>query len=107
MKKILLLTLLSFICCNNSKKEIAVKDYSVSHNEALRFCKDNDFNTDYYFLLDLSIHPGKNRFFIYDFNQKKITDKKLVTHGSCDVLTENKDKWEKQNSIILPTVIAQ
>jgi hypothetical protein len=45
--------------------------------------------------LDLSIHPGKNRFFVYDFKENKISDKNLVTHGSCDQFEENPDKWEK------------
>lgn len=94
MKKLLLFISLSLLCCNNTTIE-SNKNYSNKHTEALRFCKDNNFNTDYYFLLDLSIHPGKNRFFIYDFNQKKIIEKKLVTHGSCDQFEENPEKWEK------------
>lgn len=52
-------------------------------------------NEDYYFLLDFSIHSGKNRFFIYDFKQEKIIEEKLVTHGSCNVFEENPEKWEK------------
>lgn len=51
----------------------------------MTFCKENKMNEDYYFLLDFSIHSGKNRFFIYDFKQEKIIEEKLVTHGSCDV----------------------
>jgi hypothetical protein len=45
--------------------------------------------------LDFSIHSGKNRFFIYDFTSKIVTDKKLVTHGTCDQFEENPNKWEK------------
>jgi len=71
------------------------KDYTTRHNEALAFCKENDYNQEYYFLIDLSIHPGKNRFFVYDFNEKKVTAKNLVTHGSCDQFETNPDKWEK------------
>lgn len=95
MKNILLLTLLAFVCCNNAKVESPPKDYTATNQEALQYCKDNDFNEDYYFLMDLSIHPGKNRFFVYDFKTKKITDKNIVTHGSCDQFDENPDKWEK------------
>ena len=94
MKNITLLFLLGFICCNNSEAE-KPKDYSKTNNEALVFCKENKFNEDYFFLLDMSIHSGKNRFFIYDFKSKKIVDKNLVTHGSCDVFIDNDDKWEK------------
>jgi hypothetical protein len=31
----------------------------------------------------------------YDFKTKKIIDSALVTHGSCDVFSENKSKYEK------------
>lgn len=95
MKNFILVMLLSFICCNNSKVEIPLKDYTSKHEEALLFCKKKNFNENYYFLIDMSIHPGKNRFFVYDFKEQKIVDKNLVTHGSCDVLDENPDKWEK------------
>ncbi len=95
MRKIILLMLLGFICCNNSNEIAVEKNYSESHSQALAFCKENSFNEDYYFLIDMSIHSGKNRFFIYDFKKNKITDKKLVTHGSCDQFSPNPNKWEK------------
>jgi hypothetical protein len=94
MKNIFLILCLGFICCNNTKVETPIKDYKATNKEALEYCKKNEFNEDYYFLLDLSIHPGKNRFFVYDFKENKISDKNLVTHGSCDQFEENPDKWE-------------
>jgi hypothetical protein len=94
MKNIIPFILLSFICCNNSENTIP-KDYSKTNNEALAYCKENKYNQDFYFLIDMSIHSGKNRFFIYDFNSKKIINKNLVTHGSCDQFIDNPDKWEK------------
>jgi L,D-transpeptidase catalytic domain len=95
MKNSLLVLFLSFICCNNTSDETSIKDYKSSNTEALEYCKKNGFNEDYYFLLDLSIHSGKNRFFVYDFKENKISDKNLVTHGSCDQFEENPNKWEK------------
>jgi len=95
MKNILLLLCLSFICCNNTKDGVPTKDYKSNNADALDYCKKNGFNEDYYFLIDLSIHPGKNRFFIYEFKENKISDKNLVTHGSCDQFEENSEKWEK------------
>ena len=96
MKHFLFLAILSFLCCNNTENKMdALKDYSKNHQEALAFCKEEKFNQDYYFLVDLSIHSGKNRFFIYDFQSKKILDKNLVTHGSCDQFEENPEKWKK------------
>jgi hypothetical protein len=95
MKNILFLFIISFVCCNNAKIETPIKDYSNTNTEAFQYCTQNKFNEEYYFLLDLSIHPGKNRFFVYDFKTKKIIDKNLVTHGSCDKFEVNPDKWEK------------
>jgi hypothetical protein len=96
MKHFLLLIAVCFLCCNNSEVEtLAVKDYNSFHKEAKEFCKENQYNEDYYFLVDLSVHSGKNRFLIYDFTTKKVLDKNLVTHGSCDQFEENPDKWEK------------
>ena len=95
MKHFLFVAFLSFICCSNSSTETVAKNYSKTHDEALVFCKENKYNQDYYFLVDLSIHSGSNRFFVYDFATKKVIDKNLVTHGSCDQFEENPDKWEK------------
>lgn len=105
MKHFLLSTFFLFINCQNndgfklfsdaSEVKVKAKNYIATHQEALNFCKKEGFNSDYYFLVDLSVHSGKNRFFIYDFNAKRITDKKLVTHGSCDKFEDNDTKWEK------------
>lgn len=103
MKVTLLLISLGFLFCTNSSSTSNVveveafktRKYDVFHEEAKAFCKANNFNENYYFLLDFSIHSGKNRFFIYDFSSQTITDKKLVTHGTCDQFQENPDKWEK------------
>ena len=96
MKYFFLLITICFLCCNNSEVEtLAVKDYNSYHKEAKEFCVENEYNEDYYFLVDLSVHSGKNRFFIYDFETNKVIDKNLVTHGSCDQFEENPEKWEK------------
>lgn len=96
MKHFFLVMILSFLCCNDAENNVeASKDYSKIHTEALAFCQKEGFDENYYFLVDLSIHSGKNRFFIYDFKTKKVVDKNLVTHGSCDQFEENPTKWEK------------
>ncbi len=94
MKKWMLLVFAGLICCNNANRETA-PDYRSKHAEALAFCNRNGFNTDYYFLIDMRLHSGKNRFFVCDPKTGKITDSKLVTHGSCDVLQDNIKKWEQ------------
>lgn len=71
------------------------KRYAKTHDEALQYCKNKGFNTDFYYLIDMRIHPGKFRFFVYNFKKKVITHKNIVTHGSCDVFEANPDQWEK------------
>lgn len=78
-----------------SEMALKKRDYAAFHKEAKVFCKSEKFNENYYFLVDLSLHSGKNRFFVYDFKLNKINEQNLVTHGSCDVNGDNDVKWEK------------
>ena len=93
--KILLLFLTFFVY--KPEKPFVKKDYSKINIEAESFCKTNDMNVEYYILIDLSIHSGRNRFFLYDFKTKKNIYEKLATHGSCDVFENNETKWKKAN----------
>lgn len=81
--------------CAKTEAPEPAKNYTANHTEALGFCKHKGFSEKYYFLVDLSVHSGKNRFFVYDFMQKKITAQNLVTHGSCDMFADNPDKYNK------------
>ena len=90
----ILLVLLTFFGCK-SEKSFVKKDYSKQHIEAENFCNANNFNADYYILIDMSIHSGRNRLYVYNFRNKKNDFEKLVTHGSCDMFTDNETKWEK------------
>lgn len=49
--------------------------------EAKIYCSKNKLNTSFCFLVDLSIHSGKNRFYIYDFKTNIVTNTGLVCHG--------------------------
>ncbi len=46
-----------------------------------KFVKQNNYNTEYLFLVDMSLPSGKNRFFIYNLNKKTPEHAALVTHG--------------------------
>lgn len=56
----------------------------IKGKEALAFCKVKNFNTDFCILIDMSLHSGLNRFFIWDFNTDTISNSFLVGHGCCD-----------------------
>jgi len=50
--------------------------------DALRsYLSLNGYNTNYCFLIDMSIPSGKKRFFIYDLKNDKVLESGLVTHG--------------------------
>lgn len=99
IQKTILLLAFIFLSCNTISDKpdetVEKKKYLKFHNEAKAFCKAQNFNEAYYFLIDLSIPSGKHRFFIYDFKTDKIINQNLVTHGSCDQLEVNPNKWEK------------
>ncbi|QQT25240.1 murein L,D-transpeptidase catalytic domain family protein [Sphingobacterium spiritivorum] len=68
--------------------------------EALTFCKQKKFSTDFCILIDMKLHSGINRFFIWDFKNKRILEEYLVGHG-CGLNNwssdESKDKAEFSN----------
>ena len=89
MKAILFFISFGFLFCTNSTssssskslKVDTVRNYDAFHQEALAYCKENDFNESCYFLIDMSVHSGKNRFFIYYFTTKNNKIKRAaITH---------------------------
>jgi len=50
-------------------------------SEALAFCQKNKMDTSIVIMVDMSIHSGKNRIFVYNFKQKEITIEGLCAHG--------------------------
>ncbi|MGC5744281.1 murein L,D-transpeptidase catalytic domain-containing protein [Chryseobacterium sp. NFX27] len=49
--------------------------------DALKFCTSEKLNTDFCILIDMSLHSGIKRFFVWDFKTKSIVKKYLVGHG--------------------------
>lgn len=52
--------------------------------EALTFCKAKKFNTDFCILIDMSIHSGAKRFFVWDLKGDSVQYSFLVGHGCCN-----------------------
>lgn len=50
-------------------------------DEALAYCKANKFNSDFCILIDMRIHSGLKRFFVWDFKKDTIAHSFLVSHG--------------------------
>jgi len=92
---ILITTLCSSANCGNSTKKLSVfrKHYSKEDKidreavlrkkakDALAFCKSHNYNTNFCILIDLGMHSGLKRFFVWDFSKKEISHRFLVSHG--------------------------
>jgi len=85
---ILILGAFAFILGNNNLEiaEVSVEARNAQieekAKEALSFCKANDCSTDFCILIDMKIHSGKHRLFIYDFKKQEVERTALVAHGS-------------------------
>ncbi len=51
--------------------------------QARNYATENNFSTRYCFLVDMSIHGGRKRFFVYDLERNLVVMSGLVAHGSC------------------------
>lgn len=100
----ILVCLLLFSCKSESRKEyIAVSENQVKKpeidftktkikaEEALKFCKSKGFSTDFCILIDMSLHSGVKRFFVWDFKKQKVLKKYLVGHG-CGMNSWSRDQ---------------
>jgi hypothetical protein len=71
-----------------SRNETTSPIYSSSltnRTSAVRsYATAKDFSTTYCFLVDMSIHSGRNRFFVFDLERNKVVLSGLVSHGSCN-----------------------
>ncbi|MFV0605665.1 MAG: murein L,D-transpeptidase catalytic domain-containing protein [Niabella sp.] len=59
--------------------------YSEEQLKALKhFIVQNKYNNRYCFLINMQMHSGSNRFFVYDLKKDTIVKSGLVTHGRCN-----------------------
>ena len=84
LKIFLLLILFTFCKKEIPKSEIKPKDYTSYIKEAKRFSKKNNLNQSKFVLIDLGLHSGLKRFFVYDLNKNNITNSYIVSHGCGD-----------------------
>jgi hypothetical protein len=66
---------------SSSQTEEGIKRMNEKAEEALSFCKANGYNTDFCILIDMKIHSGKYRLFVYDFKSKTVEREALCAHG--------------------------
>lgn len=59
------------------------EDYSLEITYVKNFAKNKNYNKKIAFMIDYSIHSGRNRFFVIDLVGDSILKKGLVCHGDC------------------------
>jgi hypothetical protein len=94
--KIFLLAFLFLSCQKETPRlEIRTKNYSYYIKEAKAYAKKNNLNKDKFILIDLDLHSGLKRFFLYDFKKDTIIKSYMVSHGCGDHMwswTSSKEK---------------
>lgn len=63
------------------EKELAFNRIKLYADSAEAYIKGKGYREDYCFLVDFSIHSGKNRFFVWSFEKDTIVDSSLCCHG--------------------------
>lgn len=66
---------------NVEKPKVNLEKLNSKADEALRFVEAKKYNTEFCILVDMSLHSGVNRFFIWDFTKQEISHQFLVGHG--------------------------
>lgn len=80
----IVIIILSVSCSDNKNEEITrINDIKKIASKALEFCKKKKFNTDFCMLINMGIHSGMKRFFVYDFKKGRAIDSGMVSHGCC------------------------
>ena len=87
----------SFMQIDTKLKAAAIR-LKIKTAEAEAFVKKNDFNTEYCFMVDMSIPSGKKRFFVYNMQKDSVELSSLVSHGSGSYKADCKDHLTFSNA---------
>jgi hypothetical protein len=94
MKKVILLIVLISIFVSCDANEIKHTNVPPTPNlrveEALKYCRENNMNTDFCILVDMGTHSGVERLVVWDFKNDSIIKAGLVSHG-CGVRSWGSD----------------
>ena len=80
-----------------TKYKAAVSRLKLQAATLANYIKDNNFNEELVFLVDMSIPSGKNRFFVYNLKKDALETSSLVTHGVGSNEYENDDPLKFSN----------
>ena len=89
-RKIFLLTCFCFLFCFSGSAQESGFSTKLPIAEAEAFVKKKNMDASVCILVDMRIHSGKNRIFVWDFNKKKVLITGLCAHGVGGGSTANK-----------------
>jgi len=84
MKNLIIISSLLLLGLNGFGQDINPIKTMDKAIEALQYCKQKGFNTEFCVLVDMSVHSGKNRLIIWQFKNDSIIKSGLCSHGCCD-----------------------
>lgn len=73
-----------------AEKQTAFARLKAKADSAKLYCETKGLDTQFCFLIDFSIHSGKNRFFVWDFKKDTIRYQSLCCHGYGQKSTQKK-----------------
>ncbi len=85
---LLLFLLPLFLWASPSKERI---------KSAENFCTSKNYNQEFCILVDMSIHSGKKRLYLWSFTEQKVLLSALCSHGCCEWM------WSDDESREAPT----
>lgn len=116
IKNYLILLCVFGFSCNKENKTTAVSEnkhntevvltekprveinYANYYKEAYQYCIKNNLNQSKFILIDLGLHSGYKRFFVYDFKKNKTSKSYMVSHGCGD------NQWGRTSSKEQPQI---
>lgn len=82
-KTTLIITLLICVSCTAKVTETTNERLRAKAKMAKAFCEENSMNLELCILIDMKIHSGKKRFFLWDLKGDSIVKSGMCSHGSC------------------------
>ena len=72
------------MCSTVNKQQRNLSELNKRAEEVRIYAQKKGYSTRYCFLLDMRLHSGLKRFFVYDLNKNAVLFSGLVAHGCCD-----------------------
>jgi hypothetical protein len=69
---------------NETARPIYTSSFTNRASAVRSYAMAKDFSTTWCFLVDMSLHSGRKRFFVYDLERDMVIMSGLVSHGSCN-----------------------